>query len=150
VDSDVDRKMLQAAVAEHPKNHHLFEELRRVTFRDDRLGAYSFDYLSPSSFREKAVATRVPICNLGGWFEVSEASAAINRFHSVPNPGSRLTLGPWTHQRVEISPGRSSYPRTRRRSVVSVKATSVANSRSEAGSGTGFAVPASSTRNAVG
>jgi len=51
-------------------------------------------------------ATRVPIYNLGGWFEMTAASAAINRFHSVPNPGSRLTLGPWTHQRVEISPGR--------------------------------------------
>ena len=106
VDSDVDHKMLQAAVAEHAKNHHLFEELRRVTFRDDRLGAYSFDELSPSSFREKAVATGVAIYNLGGWFEMSAAGAAINRFHSVPNPGSRLTLGPWTHERVEISPGR--------------------------------------------
>jgi putative CocE/NonD family hydrolase len=106
VDSDTDRKMLHAAVAEHAKNHHLFEELQRVTFRDDRVGAYSFDELSPSSFREKAVATRVPIYNLGGWFEMTAASAAVNRFHSVPNPGSRLTLGPWTHQRVEISPGR--------------------------------------------
>jgi putative CocE/NonD family hydrolase len=106
VDSDTDGKMLHAAVAEHAKNHHLFEELQRVTFRDDRIGAYSFDELSPSSFREKAVATRVPIYNLGGWFEMSAASAAVDRFHSVPNPGSRLTLGPWTHQRVEISPGR--------------------------------------------
>lgn len=105
VDSDPTGAMLAGAVREHAKNYHYFGELQSVTFRDDRFGASTLERVSPFHFQEQIRAAGVPIYSFGGWYDLFPANAPISRFLTVPNAGNRLTIGPWNHNLIEISPG---------------------------------------------
>jgi putative CocE/NonD family hydrolase len=100
VDEDADGSLLAAAVLEHAKNVPLRRQLESITFRDDPSPAAaidSIDALSPSSMQEDLAASGAAIYSISGWFDGAYAHSAIKRFLSLPNPGSKLLLGPWNH-----------------------------------------------------
>jgi putative CocE/NonD family hydrolase len=106
VDDDPSRSMLAAAVHEHASNYHVFDAAQRITFRDDPFGAGSLESMSPNAWLDRIRATGVPIYSWSGWFDLgADPRAAISRFMTAPNPGSRLTIGPWHHNLLQVRPG---------------------------------------------
>jgi putative CocE/NonD family hydrolase len=105
VDSDPHGMSLAEATREHTGNYRYFSELQRVTYRDDRFGAGTLDTISPFNFHGKIRTAGVPIYSQSGWYDFTYARAGVSRFLTTPNPGSRVTIGPWTHGYVEIDPG---------------------------------------------
>jgi putative CocE/NonD family hydrolase len=107
VGADASGELLQSALQEHTRSYDLFQELQKVTYRDDRFGDdASLDAVSPHSYRSAIRASNVPIYSMAGWFDLGTyAQSAIERFRSTPNPGSRLTIGPWPHSYIQIHPG---------------------------------------------
>lgn len=74
----------------------------RVVHRDDagfdpEWPALSIDSFSPHRFAAVQRRTGAAIYSYSGWRDGAYAHAAIKRFLAVGTPGSRLTLGPFTH-----------------------------------------------------
>jgi uncharacterized protein len=109
---------LEAALRDHLTNVDVNESSRDIVYRDDVIAHdpwHSNGVLSPSvaghprgnlgtigvfsesSYVDDLVASQAAIYNYSGWFDGAYAQAAIRRFLTVPNSGSRLTLGPWSH-----------------------------------------------------
>jgi len=98
VDADFDRSLLKAAVKDHGANYLVHQEAMQLTFRDDTsAGGMYTDRFSPHSYIEDARASGAAIYNYSGWFDGAYPHAAIKRFLTVRNPGSKLVLGPWDH-----------------------------------------------------
>jgi len=74
----------------------------KIVFRDD-VGLHpafpeqTIDSLSPHSRRNDLKASGAAIYNYSGWRDAAYQAGAARRWRDVPNPGSRLTLGPWAH-----------------------------------------------------
>jgi len=74
----------------------------RVVHRDDagfdpEWPALSIDSFSPHRFAGAQRRSGAAIYSYSGWRDGGYAHAAVKRFLSVGTPGSRLTLGPFTH-----------------------------------------------------
>ena len=117
VSSDQNGKILATAIADHRENYDVIKKAHQLTFCDDdpddlgtavdsqeevtepqadegRCGTRLF---SPSTHREEVAGSGAAIYSVGGWWDGAYARAAAQRFHSVPNDGSQLLLGPWNH-----------------------------------------------------
>jgi putative CocE/NonD family hydrolase len=73
-----------------------------VNFRDDagmhaRFPERTADTSSPHVHRQSIASSGAAIYSYSGWRDGGYAKSAVDRFRSVLTPGSRLTLGPWTH-----------------------------------------------------
>lgn len=98
VDADPGRVLLRQAVRMHEKNYLVHDEARQLEFRDDvSSGGLSMDRFSPHAFIEQLRQAGKPIYSNSGWFDGGYAHAAIKRWLTVRNPGSRLVLGAWDH-----------------------------------------------------
>jgi len=47
----------------------------------------------------------VPVYGITGWFDLFSARSVIGLFRASRNPFSRLTIGPWPHGDMQLSPG---------------------------------------------
>ncbi|MEK6322556.1 MAG: CocE/NonD family hydrolase [Acidobacteriota bacterium] len=118
VDDNPDRKLLAQAVRDHASNIDVNAQLSAVTFRDDRApSGWTLEEISPKSYLRELAASRAAIYSYSGWYDGGYPHAAVNRFMTVKNPGSRLVIGPWNHGgRFYFSPAHgglnSSFPHT--------------------------------------
>jgi len=112
VDEDYSRTLIREAVLEHENNHDVFKDMLGITYREDRTErGFSFADVCPFGFISELKSTKAPVYSYSGWFDGAYQTAAINRFLTIKNPGSRLILGPWDHggkQNISpYSPGRA-------------------------------------------
>ncbi len=131
VDEDKDGALLKEALEQHKLNTDV-RAVDKVNFRDDSLLAsqdeiketptfkrclalikekYGENYLavgldiaSPNGYFHDADKAQVPIYAASGWEEGTNADAATKRFLNYTAPGSKLLLGPWEHNYMNISP----------------------------------------------
>jgi putative CocE/NonD family hydrolase len=131
VDSDIHKILLREAIAQHKLNNDV-KAIDKIDFRDDSLLAsqdlikktptfytclkmvkerYGDNYLargmeiaSPSGYWRDVDKAQVPIYVGSGWEEGTNADAAIKRFLNYTAPGTKLILGPWEHNYMNISP----------------------------------------------
>lgn len=117
VDADRDRSMLAGAIEDHSQNINIHEGALEATHRDDTSLApaipdrnidiqdKSIDFFSPHTYVEDIEASGAAIYSYSGWWDVAFQYAAIKRYLTLNNPGSRLIIGPWEHgDRWNISP----------------------------------------------
>ena len=100
VDTDRGGRMLAAAVADHVANGHFDEDIVAVRHRDDPLPSTPDATLDTQSPFAHAVAMRdsaVPIYGWAGWADGAFSKEMIALHNNVPNPGSRIVIGPWGH-----------------------------------------------------
>lgn len=118
VQDDRDRSLRDGAIAAHRDNYDVHKLAGSLTFRDDiapsdpyhqpsgtrleLMGAPidtsgSIDLLSPHNYWHDIEASGAAIYSYSGWFDGGYAHAAVKRFGTLTNPGSRLILGPWNH-----------------------------------------------------
>lgn len=100
VDDDKDGSLLKAAVASHAWNGNVYEACTAMTFKDDFWiyePSLQFDEMSPSGKVEELRQSGIPIYSYSGWFDGAYQHAAIKRYLTVRNPGSKLVIGPWLH-----------------------------------------------------
>ncbi len=98
VDEDADRSLLARAFSDHTANIDVAAEMSHVTFRDDRAPAgWTLDEVSPFTYLRDLTSSGAAIYSYSGWYDGGYPRSAIERFLTVPNPGSRLVLGPWNH-----------------------------------------------------
>jgi len=128
VDGDTDHRLLNEALMQHESNSKL--NTNKINFRDDvvfsadvkhtatheiclamlkdwngnQVAAPGVDLSSPSSYWRKIDACGVPIYAGAGWLDGGNANAAIKRFINYSTPGTKLILGPWDHNFINISP----------------------------------------------
>ncbi len=134
VDSDKDKTLLNAALSEHKKSSDMraldrldFKDdfpfdpaMYTDPQRQSPAFRYSMDALanrfgknflhrgvelaSPSGYCQQFAEVKTPVYFAAGWFEASNANAAIKRFLNYNAPGTKLLLGPWDHNFFNISP----------------------------------------------
>lgn len=101
VDGDKSGKLLAEAVQEHRANEYIAVGMQKVDFRDDPLPDTSIDTTlieqSPCTYAENLVASGAPIAGYAGWWDGASALEMLQLHGSVPNPGSRIVIGPWGH-----------------------------------------------------
>jgi len=87
-------------------NFDVWDEVRRVTFRDDTSAKWqkTTDADSPHRFAEALNRYRVPMYIISGWYDGAVINSSLNMFR-VLYPQSKLLIGPWDHAQIEhISP----------------------------------------------
>lgn len=100
VDADRDHTMLAKAVHEHAYNWDVYETSQRIAYRDDVLSYdwnWNFDKFSPHFYKKEIEESEVAIYSYSSWLDAKYPHAAIKRFLTLSNPGSRLLIGPWDH-----------------------------------------------------
>ncbi|MGH7718973.1 MAG: CocE/NonD family hydrolase, partial [Gemmatimonadaceae bacterium] len=118
VDGDSGVALLAMAVREHV-NPDVYENLRRIAFRDDTaLAGWTLGEISPHTKLDDIRAGGAAIYSYSGWFDGAYPRAAALRFRAVRTPGSRLVLGPWNHgggryYSPSLGSHPSSFPHTR-------------------------------------
>lgn len=111
-----DHASLAAAIAEHGSSFDVHEGALRITARDDAGlsptdPSATIDAFSPHRFAADLRAGGAAIYGVSGWRDGAYQGAAAKRWHAVPNPKSRLLLGPHGHGgRLYMSPGRRTRP----------------------------------------
>jgi len=78
------------------------KDLLEKRFGNDFLH-HGVELASPSGYCHEIAKGNVPIYCVAGWFEASNANAAIKRFLNYDGK-TRLLLGPWDHNFFNISP----------------------------------------------
>jgi putative CocE/NonD family hydrolase len=128
VDEDRDGLMLKQAIKQHAFNSQV--DTDKIVFRDDsaigngtnhspthersmallqsRFGDHflkrGVDLSSPSGYFQDIDSARVPIYAGAGWLDGANSNAAVKRFLNYTTPGTKLILGPWDHDFINISP----------------------------------------------
>ncbi|NLH50246.1 MAG: CocE/NonD family hydrolase [Myxococcales bacterium] len=98
VDGDRYGEERARAVAGHRGNVQIHQETLTLNYRDDvSPGGICTDRFSPHTYSDRLRAAGIPVYNISGWFDGAYPHAAVKRFLTVENPGSRLLLGPWDH-----------------------------------------------------
>lgn len=105
-DEDRSGRMLAAAIGDHAKNYDISAFVSSTPFRDDEGSpGITLMSMSPVARFDLERQSGSAILNYSGWYDGAYQNAAIERFNSVPNPGSRLVIGAWDHGgRQNISP----------------------------------------------
>jgi putative CocE/NonD family hydrolase len=94
--------LLAAAIEEHRASFDIHEGALRMASRDDK-GMNpsdpdgSIDAFSPHSYAGALRSSGAAIYSIGGYRDGAYQHAAVKRFRTVKNPGSRLLLGPFCH-----------------------------------------------------
>lgn len=96
------KKMLHEAIASHANNRNVNDGALKATFRDDNVMPdmgedFSVDVFSPHAYLDEEIASNAAVYSYSGWSDGSYQHAAIKRFLTLTNPGSKLTIGPWEH-----------------------------------------------------
>ncbi len=113
VASDRDRRLLMEAISQHRVNDDVWERVRQISFADDEPEEATSEIqnaagengevlrgsqlISPVHYSNRIASTSIPVFGVSGWWDGAYARAAALRFVRIPNPGSRLLLGPWNH-----------------------------------------------------
>ena len=101
VQGDSGETLLAAALREHAANYNVAAAIRRLEFRDRRAKSPRW---SPYARRDEISGPVAAItASADGTMRLS-SMAQINRFLTIRTPGSRLLLGPWSHQGENVSP----------------------------------------------
>jgi putative CocE/NonD family hydrolase len=89
-----------AAQRAHAANFDIARGASELEFRDDvppEVGL-PVSAWSPHGARRAAIeASGAAVFSVSGWWDGAYAHAAVKRFRTLRNPGSRLLLGPWNH-----------------------------------------------------
>lgn len=99
----VDGVPIHEALADHLANANVHEFALLMSNRDDgglspALGAQAtIDTFSPHTYAKEIAASGAAIFGISGWFDGGYARATIDRHAKIPNPGSKLLVGAWTH-----------------------------------------------------
>ena len=119
VEGDKTGELRAAAISDHKENYNVLKEARGLVYRDDVSPSDPFgqsetddvarpilppedeqgsiNLFSPHNYAKHLEKSEVPILHCGGWYDGVYAHSAIKRFLHIPNPKSRLILGPWNH-----------------------------------------------------
>jgi len=121
VDEDRDRSLRAEAIRDHLNNYDVHANILTITYRDDiapsdprfhgkvtpedlgLLAAEPMDpegsigLVSPHNYTRDVEASGAAIYSYTGWFDGAYPHAAMKRFLTVRNPGSRMIIGPWNH-----------------------------------------------------
>ncbi len=110
VDADRDRSMLAAAVQAHAANFDHYGEVAGLTYRDDVApSGLCMNSISAHRYADDMRASGAAIYSQSGWLDGAYVHAAVKRYLTISNPGSRLLLGPWQHGGLlNVSPARTS------------------------------------------
>jgi uncharacterized protein len=101
VDGDEDRVLLNEAVKQHESNYSPAALINKLEYRDDTFDERGFDDISPHVFIPELKKAGIPTYSYSGWFDGAYPNGSIKRFMNVPNPGSKMVLGPWPHDGFE-------------------------------------------------
>jgi len=100
IDEDRDGSLLDEAVSTHIHNFDPYRDIIPMRFRDDFWetdpSRTASDY-NPYGYVEQLRRSGTPIYSYSGYGDGGNALAAIHRFLTIRNPGSKLVLGPWSH-----------------------------------------------------
>lgn len=98
VDSDVDRKLLGKALAEHAANYEVYDCVRAAPARDDEIcrSGKSLSDVSVLARKAKIEERGLPMFVLTGWLDESSPAQALFRYRTFSNP-QELIIGPFTH-----------------------------------------------------
>ncbi|MFI5317784.1 MAG: CocE/NonD family hydrolase [Myxococcota bacterium] len=100
VDGAAGDRAVRAAQLVHQANFGVERAASQVEFRDDvpsEMGTSAAQW-SPCGERRAAIeASGAAIYSVSGWWDGAYSHAAVKRFRTLRNPGSRLLLGPWNH-----------------------------------------------------
>ncbi len=99
VDSDRDRSLLAAAVAEHVKNTVPYDAALEYEFRDDPFGqgGPNVGYRrSPAGHLAEIEASQVPMFVRAGWLDAATVNGTLGRFATISN-SQQVYIGPWDH-----------------------------------------------------
>ena len=91
-----------SALRERERNLDVHAASLEIANRDDggvdaERPELTIDSFSPHVHREAQRASGAAIYSYSGWRDAAYPHSAVKRFLTVPNAGSRLTLGPWAH-----------------------------------------------------
>jgi putative CocE/NonD family hydrolase len=101
VQGDSGPALLAQAVVEHKNNYNLAAVIAKHQFRDE---TSAVEAMSAYMHRDEIEASGAAIQSVTGWYDGALVNAAIKRFLTIRTPGSRLLIGPWSHQGENLSP----------------------------------------------
>ena len=100
VDEDSEGFVLKEILQRRRHNGNVYLNAKQITFRDDPWQAapdVSQEMISPHGHIQQLIQSGIPFYGFSGWFDGGYADSAVKRFLNVTTPGSRMTLGPWSH-----------------------------------------------------
>jgi uncharacterized protein len=95
VDADPHGKRLAEFVSQR-HNLNVAEAIGKVEFRDDRVGGFRLEDISPYGLRAQIEASKVPMMVWCGWLDGEGCEEALNRYRNVSSP-QVLIIGPLSH-----------------------------------------------------
>lgn len=98
VDSDQDKKMLEAAVELHRSNRLLIDIIAPLKYRDSRddsTGAYPYREWHPAGYIQEINETNIPIYLWCGWFDAFTKHGFL-MLKNFSNP-KKFIIGAWSH-----------------------------------------------------
>jgi hypothetical protein len=97
VDADRDYRLLQAAIGSRTK-HWQPDDYRNVEFRDDKArNGYTEFSSSPAAYLAGLERQRIPAQYWGSWMDAGTASAALDRYRSLPQVPMDVWITANTH-----------------------------------------------------
>ena len=97
VDDDVERWLLEAAVAGHAANLDVFEAGQHSNAYDDAAAlAMGYPTVAPFSHRAAIDANGTQVLGVASWFDAGTAAGALARFGSSSGP-QQVLIGAWSH-----------------------------------------------------
>ena len=94
VDADRDGALLAQAVAQHGSNPDVYQAMKALVFRDQRMGSGQDSLAEASSlyWKKQIEASGVPMLVLASWLDAGTADGALLRFQHFKNPQQLLIL----------------------------------------------------------
>jgi putative CocE/NonD family hydrolase len=96
VDGDPHGKHLEELVSQHHRNVNVAEAVSKVEFRDDPVGEFKLEDISPSGLRARIEASKVAMMVWAGWLDGGGGKDALTRYQNFSNP-QVVVIGPLSH-----------------------------------------------------
>lgn len=98
VDVDKDGALLASAIADHAHNWNVYDCVRKMTARDDKVCSSGKTLDDVSEFADRAAIEKsnIPIYTTAGYFDANSPAQALARFQSFANPQD-MTIGALSH-----------------------------------------------------
>ena len=93
--ADPDGKHLAELVSQH-HNVNVAQVVSKLEFRDDPVGRFKLDDISPSGLRAPIEASKAPMMVWAGWLDGGGGENALTRYHNFSNP-QVVVIGPLSH-----------------------------------------------------